>query len=73
MIQVTPAQPNFTTYSDTFTATANAEYMVLALTTQGDTGKAWFDEVNVYMDGNQPDAPPFTVASPLEEERDFKM
>jgi len=73
VIQATPAQPNFTTNSDTFTATANAEYMVLALTTQGDTGKTWFDDVNVYMDGNQPDAPPFTVASPLEEERDFKM
>ena len=73
MIQANPAQPNFTTYSDTFTATANAEYMVLALTTKGDSGKAWFDDVNVYMDGNQPDAPHFTVASHFEEERDFKM
>ncbi len=73
VIQADPGQPNFTTYKDTFTATANAEYMVLALTTQGDTGTAWFDDVSVYMDGNQPDAPPASVASPLDEARHFNM
>jgi hypothetical protein len=72
IIQAHPDSNMFTTYVDSFTASGKAEYMQLAISAKGQTGKAWFDDVQVQMQGHKPGPPAQNVASPLDEECSFQ-
>ncbi len=71
IIQAYPDSNAFTTYADSFTASSKAAYMQLAISAKGEAGKAWFDDVQVRMQGHNPGPPPQNVASPLDDERSF--
>jgi len=65
-------QEQWQTYSDSFTATDNAVCIAVALITDGTTGSAWFDNVQVELDEPVPGPEPSERASVLEN-REFRI
>ncbi len=73
IVQPPAGQNSFTTYQDSFVASAQAEYMQVMLITEGNSGSAWFDDIEVRTSVTQPGPSPSDVPSPLSNPRNFSM
>ncbi len=73
IVQPGVGQTSFTTYQDSFVASAQAEYMQVMLITEGNSGSAWFDDIEVHTKVAQPGPPLSDVPSPLSDPRNFSM